>query len=73
MYESSTKQLWSMFQPRLRTLVDIRSKNAQKFSLFLIFRPAQSEFPMAKSDPQAVSCEADRAAHVAFRGKQNTM
>ena len=66
-------QLMSRSQPGLCTPVDIRSKKAQKFSLFLTFRPARREFPMAKPDPQIVSCQADQTALVVFRSKQNTM
>jgi hypothetical protein len=53
--------------------VDIRSKKALKFSLFLIFRPDRRVFSAAMLDPQVVSCEADRTADVVFLSKQNTM
>ena len=47
-------------QPQPRTLVDIRLKNAQKVSLSLTFQPARRDLPVAKLDPQTISCQADR-------------
>ena len=52
--------LMSRSQPRLCTPVDIRSKKAQKFSLFLTFRPARRDPDVSGLDRQVVSCQADR-------------
>ena len=49
----------SRFQPRLRTPVDIRSKKAPEFSLFLTFRPARRDVDVSGLAPQVVSCEAN--------------
>jgi hypothetical protein len=62
----------SRSQPGLCTPVDIRSKKAQKFSLFLTFRLARRDFPKARSDPQLLSYEADRTARVGFPSGRNT-
>jgi hypothetical protein len=40
--------------------VDIRSKKAQKLSLFLIFGGGRRDFQIATLDQQAVSWQADR-------------
>ena len=47
-------------QPRPRTLVDIRWKNAQKVSLSLTFEPARRDPDVSGLDPQSLSFQADR-------------
>ena len=54
------EQLMSRSQPGLCTPVDIRSKKAQKVSLFLTFRPARRDPDVSGLDRQVVSCQADR-------------
>jgi hypothetical protein len=49
----------SRSQPGLCTAVDIRSKNAQKFSLFLTFRSARRDPDVSGLDRQIASCQAD--------------
>jgi hypothetical protein len=42
------------------TPVDIRSKKARKFSLFLTFQPARRDPDVSALDPQTLSCQEDR-------------
>jgi hypothetical protein len=47
-------------QPRLCTLVDIRSKNAKNCSLFLTFEPARRDPDVSGLDPQTLLFQEDR-------------
>ena len=51
---------WTSCFPTPRASVYIRSKNAQKVSPSLTFQPGQRDLPVAKLDPQTVSCQADQ-------------
>jgi hypothetical protein len=54
------EQIVSRSQTLQRTPVDIRSKNAQKLSLFLTFQAARPDADVSGLDPQTLSCQSDR-------------
>jgi hypothetical protein len=63
----------SRSQPRPCTLVDIRWKKAQKFSLFLTFRSVRRDPDVSGLDSQLLPCQVHPIRRVVFSNGQNTM